>query len=65
MVNGSVSTEGQSNSGDPKEMERKGKRMAAAAMYAQAPSSADYAAAANDAEAQQKTRWPGLAWPFN
>lgn len=46
-------------------MERKGKRMAAAAMYAQAPSSADYAAAANDAEAQQKTRWPGLAWPFN
>ena len=75
VVNGSVSIEGESLSGDPKEMERKGKRMAAAAMSAQAPSSADYAAAAhgyraagearqmtaaNDAEARQHNQVPGF-----
>ena len=76
VVNGSVSIEGESISGDPKEMERKGKRMAAAAMSAQAPSAADYAAAAhgyraagearqmtaaNDAEARQRNQMPGFS----
>ena len=57
-------------------MERTGKRMAAAAMSAQAPSSADYAATAhgyraagearqmttaNDVEARQKNQMPGFS----
>ena len=46
VVNGSVSIKGESMSGDPKEMERKGKCVVAAAMSAQATCSTDYAAAA-------------------
>ena len=56
VVNGSVLIEGESIFGDPKEMERKGKRMAAAAMSAQAPSSADYAAAAHGYRAAGEAR---------
>jgi len=46
VTNGKVAIEGDAPSGDPKAAERMGRRMAAAAMSAQAPSAADFAAAA-------------------
>jgi hypothetical protein len=61
VVNGSVSIEGEALSGDPREMERKGKRMAAAAMSAQAPSAADYAAAAHGYRAAGEARDQSVA----
>lgn len=55
-VNGKVSIDAKATSGDPREMERMGRRLSAAAMSAQAPSSADYAAAAKGYRAAGEAR---------